>query len=76
MACVQGEARALGAAVAALGLSNKAIYADAEPQSQVDNRSTAGPGGYTEGPDLAPSAAPSAVAGSSQLTALMTNLFS
>ena len=48
---------ALGASVAALGLSNKAVYAsDSTPRS--DNA-----GGYTEGPDMAPNAAPGAVAG-------------
>ena len=60
----QGEELALGAAVAALGLSNKAIYAR---KSQLDGNATgsADPdmGGYSDGPDLAPNAAPSATAG-------------
>ncbi len=50
--------RPLGAAVAALGLSNKAVYEDDDPAGGADN-----PGGYTEGPDLAPTPAPSAVQG-------------
>ncbi|KAK9803860.1 hypothetical protein WJX73_009548 [Symbiochloris irregularis] len=55
--------RALGAAVAALGLSNKAIYASraAEDSNSMQSRSV-GPAAYGEGPDLAPCAAPSATA--------------
>lgn len=53
-------ARALGALVPALGLSNKAVYAgDAEtPAAGPAQGST-----FPEGPDLAPAAAPRAVAG-------------
>ena len=48
----QAEERAYGAAVPALGLSNKALYAsDSQQQPQQ------------EGPDLAPRAAPAAVSG-------------
>ncbi len=53
--------RALGALVPALGLSNKAVYGEADAGA-------GGPGvraapAYPEGPDLAPAAAPGAVAG-------------
>lgn len=51
------QERALGASIAALGLSNKAVYAG-------DEAAAAGAAGnYTEGPDLAPNPTPSAVAG-------------
>jgi hypothetical protein len=54
------EQRALGGAVAALGLSQKAVYAD-------DEQPEAGGGdsvfNYSSGSDLAPNPAPSASAG-------------
>lgn len=59
MRAAQG-ARALGALVPALGLSNKAVYAgDAEPSAAGLAQGPA----FPEGPDLAPAAAPRAVAG-------------
>jgi len=55
--------RALGALVPALGLSNKAVYAeDAEAAPGAGGAAAQGPA-YPEGPDLAPAAAPAAVAG-------------
>lgn len=48
----------MGASIAALGLSNKAVYAGEEPAG-----AGAAGGNYTEGPDLAPNPMPSAVAG-------------
>ena len=57
---------ALGAAVAALGLSNKAVYAEDLQDSNGGVASGMEGGNYTDGPDLAPNAAPAAVAG--QLT--------
>lgn len=54
---------ALGAAVAALGLSNKAVYAEQAEESNAGVGSGMEGGSYTEGPDLAPNAAPSAVSG-------------
>lgn len=68
-------AAALGALLPALGLSNKAVYEDeaagAEdgsgvvPTSSIEGRFLPGTGAaaYEEGPDLAPNAAPGAVAG-------------
>ena len=53
----------MGAAVAALGLSNKAVYADQLEESNAGVGSGMEGGGYTEGPDLAPNAMPSAVSG-------------
>ncbi len=59
----QDAGRALGATIAALGLSNKAVYED-------DDDDDAGPGEvvgadhqYPDGPDIAPGSAPSSVAG-------------
>ncbi|BDA40643.1 Elongator complex protein 2 [Coccomyxa sp. Obi] len=52
------QERALGAFIAALGLSNKAVYAG----DQAAAAGAAG-GNYTEGPDIAPNPTPSAVAG-------------
>ena len=54
---------ALGAAVAALGLSNKAVYAEDMQQSNGGVTSGMEGGSYTDGPDLAPNAMPAAVAG-------------
>ncbi|KAL3133219.1 hypothetical protein ABBQ38_007106 [Trebouxia sp. C0009 RCD-2024] len=54
---------ALGAAVAALGLSNKAVYAEDMHDSNGGVASGMEGGNYTDGPDLAPNAAPAAVAG-------------
>ncbi len=54
---------ALGAAVAALGLSNKAVYADQVQDSNGGVASGMEGGSYTEGPDLAPNAMPAAVSG-------------
>lgn len=63
------QQRALGAAVAALGLSNKAVYAG--DMVDLDQRQDAADvGGYTDGPDLAPNAMPAAVQGGG--TELMT----
>lgn len=58
---VQGPA--LGAAVAALGLSNKAVYAEDMQESNGGVASGMEGGSYTDGPDLAPNAMPAAVAG-------------
>jgi len=56
--------RALGALVPALGLSNKAVYAeDAEGAPGAGGGASAQGPAYPEGPDLAPAAAPAAVAG-------------
>ena len=57
------QSPALGAAVAALGLSNKAVYAEDMQDSNGGVASGAEGGNYTEGPDMAPNAAPAAVAG-------------
>ncbi len=54
---------ALGAAVAALGLSNKAVYADQVQDSNGGVASGVEGGSYTDGPDLAPNAMPAAVSG-------------
>lgn len=69
-AALQGPA--LGAAVAALGLSNKAVYAD---QAQDINGGVASGmegGAYTDGPDLAPNAMPAAVSGEPDARPLVT----
>jgi elongator complex protein 2 len=71
-----GAGTALGALLPALGLSNKAVYredaADEAQATQGDRSGAAaaaasgtgyGGGSYAEGPDMAPSAAPSAVQG-------------
>lgn len=63
---LQVKIPALGAAVAALGLSNKAVYAEDMHDSNGGVASGMEGGNYTDGPDLAPNAAPAAVAG--QLT--------
>lgn len=63
---LQVKSPALGAAVAALGLSNKAVYAEDLQDSNDSGASGMEGGHYTDGPDLAPNAAPAAVAG--QLT--------
>ena len=55
---MQVQGRAMGASIAALGLSNKAVFAGDEPAG-----AEAAGGSYTEGPDLAPNPTPSAVAG-------------
>ena len=60
-ALLQGPA--LGAAVAALGLSNKAVYADQMQDSNGGVSSGMESGNYTDGPDLAPNAMPAAVSG-------------
>ena len=57
------QGHAVGAAVAALGLSNKAVYAEQLEESNAGVGSGMDGGGYTEGPDLAPNAMPSAVSG-------------
>lgn len=57
------QSPALGAAVAALGLSNKAVYAEDMQDSNGGMASGMEGGNYTEGPDMAPNAAPAAVAG-------------
>ena len=54
---------ALGAAVAALGLSNKAVYANQVQDSNGGVASGMEGGSYTDGPDLAPNAMPAAVSG-------------
>lgn len=65
-----GGASALGALLPALGLSNKAVFDDDEEGPGAAGGGDAsggvvptGAAAYTEGPDLAPNAAPSAVAG-------------
>ncbi len=60
---VQVSQRALGAAVGALGLSNKAVYAEHAGQPNAGVGSGIDGGNYAEGPDLAPNAAPGAAAG-------------
>lgn len=55
------QERALGASIAALGLSNKAVYEGDDSHGSGANGE--GAGNYTEGPDLAPNPIPSAVAG-------------
>ena len=60
---LQVQIPALGAAVAALGLSNKAVYAEDMQDSNGGVASGMEDGNYTEGPDMAPNAAPAAVAG-------------
>lgn len=60
---IQGAA--LGAAVAALGLSNKAVYAEDMRENNGGVSSGMEGGTYTDGPDLAPNAMPAAVAGQS-----------
>jgi elongator complex protein 2 len=64
----RGHARALGASVAALGLSNKAVYVDDTGGTEDDKGSKDaakgsgfGPEAYMEGPDFVPCAAPSVV---------------
>lgn len=57
------QSPALGAAVAALGLSNKAVYAEDVQDSNGGVASGMEGGDYTDGPDMAPNAAPAAVAG-------------
>ena len=57
------QSPALGAAVAALGLSNKAVYAEDMQDSNGGVASGMEGGNYTDGPDMAPNAAPAAVAG-------------
>ena len=49
--------------MAALGLSNKAVYADQEHDSNGGVASGMQGGSYTDGPDLAPNAMPAAVSG-------------
>ena len=53
--------RAYGAAIPALGLSNKAVYEDGDSMGGTNAGVSSGMtgGDYHEGPDLAPSAAPS-----------------
>lgn len=64
-----GGAAALGALLPALGLSNKAVFEDEEAPGAAGSSDASGglaPTGaaaYTDGPDMAPCAAPSAVAG-------------
>jgi elongator complex protein 2 len=65
-----GRGRALGASVAALGLSNKAVYLDEDAESgglhngdaQGEGMAT-GPEYYNEGPDFVPCAVPAVVSG-------------
>ena len=52
--------------MAALGLSNKAVYAEQVVENNAGVGSGMEGGGYTEGPDLAPNAAPSAVSGQAE----------
>jgi elongator complex protein 2 len=63
-----GAEMALGAVLPALGLSNKAVYGDEvegewEGEGGSSSGGLVGVPGYSDGPDFAPSAAPSAVAG-------------
>lgn len=60
---VQASQRALGAAIGALGLSNKAVFAEHAHQPNAGVGSGLEGGNYAEGPDLAPNAAPGAAAG-------------
>lgn len=60
------RARAFGAAVAALGLTNKAVLESVTAEEGLNNAGVGSGmpgGGYDEGPDFAPNAAPGAVAG-------------
>ncbi len=59
---VQDAGRALGASIAALGLSNKAVY---DEDADGDGGAVEQPEGhhYPDGPDIAPESAPSVVAG-------------
>ncbi|KAK9820488.1 hypothetical protein WJX72_010831 [[Myrmecia] bisecta] len=57
----EGGGRALGAAVAALGLSNKAVYSTHEANGGVASGMAGGDAYYQPGPDLAPNASPAAV---------------
>ena len=58
---VQVGEQALGAAIAALGLSNKAVFSEDGRDASAGDR----PGAefYSEGPEIAPNSAPSAVTG-------------
>ncbi|KDD74060.1 hypothetical protein H632_c1609p1 [Helicosporidium sp. ATCC 50920] len=57
------EARALGASLPALGLSNRAIFADQTPAADATRDALVGADAYDQGPDDAPDpAAPAAVA--------------
>jgi elongator complex protein 2 len=66
-----GRGRALGASVAALGLSNKAVYLDEDAESAGlhngdaggEGRMATGPEYYNEGPDFVPCAVPAVVSG-------------
>ncbi|CAG9464423.1 unnamed protein product [Pedinophyceae sp. YPF-701] len=53
----------LGASIAALGLSNKAVYEDDATDVQAGHFGEGGGPGYDEGPDMAPSSMPAAITG-------------
>jgi len=59
---LQDAGRALGASIAALGLSNKAVY---DEDADGDDGQAEQPAGhrYPDGPDIAPESAPSVVSG-------------
>lgn len=59
---MQDGGRALGASIAALGLSNKAVY-DGDDDDDADAAEQQAGHQYPDGPDIAPESAPSAVAG-------------
>jgi elongator complex protein 2 len=63
----EGGARALGASVAALGLSNKAVYLEEDEAAGTGAQDPRGKGfgadAYTEGPDFVPCALPGVVRG-------------
>ena len=65
---MQASQRALGAAVGALGLSNKAVFAEHAGQPNAGVGSGLEGGNYAEGPDLAPNAAPGAATGESSVS--------
>ena len=62
---------AFGASLPALGLSNKAVYADADEEPAGGGNGSSLGGDYTDGPDFAPNAAPSAVAGEKLILSCM-----
>ena len=62
LATAQDAGRALGASIAALGLSNKAVYDEDADGDDGPAEQRAGHH-YPDGPDIAPESAPSVVSG-------------